>query len=259
MIRALFAASIATVLLSLALDATAQQRRYTMKDLDALAAGKSWIELAEHLDDIAPASRNKAWEQLAERAGIGLLEGSVAQQRPLEGIMTSEHLLRRYGHLQRSRSFMDKRAEVGLKSFEGCFADRWSAEHCGKELRTFVAADPDNRDLAFKAGKLARLNMRDWFAAPFFKAGLVKESASRSCSDEDVKLATMAALVLPDHDNYRPFIDAGVSIARDLCWAPLQNALMTQLKENNSYFAANSCAFLKAKSSADPAVAAACK
>lgn len=240
-------------------EAYAQTRRYTMADLQSLANKQSWQELADHLGDIAPVNRNKAWERLVEQTAIGTLESSVTQQRPLDGIMFAEHLLGRYPVLKGSRPFMDKRGEIGLKAFERCFADRWSSEHCGKELRSFVAADPANLDLAFNAGKLARLNLRHWFAAPFFQSGLAKVSTTRTCGDEDVKLSVLSALVLPAHDNYQPFIDASVAIAADLCWSTLQSTLMETLKEKNSYFIANSCAFLKVKNGVDPQVADACK
>lgn len=43
---------------------------YTMEDLRALASRGEWTELAAHADDVRPAQRDAAWQELADRAVI---------------------------------------------------------------------------------------------------------------------------------------------------------------------------------------------
>ena len=221
------------------------KQAYTMKDLQVLANQQAWRELAEHLGDITPTGRNKEWEQLAEKAALGVLQDSDSKLKPDAGIVASDDLLSRFPGLKKSKEFMTKRAEIGLQSFARCFSYQYYFAECNKQLKKFIASDAGNLDLAFKAGKLVRLNMSHWSALPYFRSGLAQKNESRNCQDEDVQLAVLSGLRLPK--DYRESIEDAGTIAAQLCWNELKSALLAELKSGNSYFKENSCGFLKTK------------
>ncbi|HUP58145.1 MAG TPA: hypothetical protein VM598_11875 [Bdellovibrionota bacterium] len=239
---------LAILCLAFVISAHADEKKYSLKDLQALAGQGAWSELVEHLGDIPPASRDSAWEKVAIQAGTGLLGEAVNTRDPLNGIQASEALVDKYPHLRKSRSFMDRRAEVGLKAHERCLDTGYLAEECGKSLRTFVERDPESLDLAFHAGKLARLKMQHWTAAPFFRKALAKRSSTRSCADDDVRLSVLSALALPSGEKaHAEAIADAQAILKSQCFAELKDAVLAEFRNDSSYFQANACPVLKEK------------
>jgi len=66
------------------------------------------------------------------------------------------------------------------------------AQACLHPLQGVLAAQPDNKDFAWKAGKWARVNLASWTAVPFF-AKAVSGPKDARCRDKDIRLALDSA------------------------------------------------------------------
>ena len=175
----------------------AADQSYSMTDLKTLADQSAWSELAAHLEDIRPADRSAEWHKVLEQTATGLLDQDGSTDDGYSAFSTSENLLTRFPKLKTNKTFMAKRADAGLKAFAVCFQNNYGADQCLQDMTKFVKSDAGNLDLAFKAGKLARLNLKHWAAAPFFASALNEPNNDRRCDDEDVALAVMSGLALP--------------------------------------------------------------
>ena len=227
--------------------AVADEKKYTQADLQALASQSSWKELIEHLGDVSPTERNAQWEQLAEQAGLGELEASVKREDPSLGIQVGISLVDQYPQLKKSKSFMNKRSEVGLQAFDQCLNHEHLVNYCGPLLKTFVAQDADNLDLAFKAAKISSKRMKRWFSVSFFKNALSKPNELRSCKDGDAQKAVLAALALNDEPDYKVSISDARVIVRDDCWDQLKDPVRDAFHEGDKRFQKNTCDILKDK------------
>lgn len=237
--------------------ARAADQAYSMKDLNALADQGAWSELASHLEDIRPAERSPEWNKVLEQTATGLLDQDGSADDVYSAFSTSETLLARFPKLKTNKVFMVKRADAGLKAFAICFQNNYGADQYLQDLTRFVKSDAGNLDLAFKSGKLARLNLKHWAAAPFFASALTAPNKDRRCDDEDVALAVMSGLGLPK-SGYEPQFGASVKLAQ-LCWKELKAPLIEQIASNGEYFRENTCGVFKANNAVEGEIANVCR
>jgi hypothetical protein len=249
---------LAVVIILCSVATRAADQSYSMKDLKALADQSAWSELAAHLEDIRPAERGPEWNKVLEQTAMGLLDQDGSTDDAYSALATSETMLARFPKLKTNKPFMAKRAEAGLKAFAVCFQNNYGADQCLQDMTKFVKNDAGNLDLAFKAGKLARLNLKHWAAAPFFASALAEPGVERRCDDEDVALAVMSGLALPGA-GYEPQYGASVKLASQLCWNELKAPLAEQIAANGEYFRENTCAVFKTKSALEGEVANVCR
>jgi hypothetical protein len=239
---------IASCCLAVATAAAADEgKRHTLTDLQALAAQSSWKELIEHLGDVQPAERGDPWLRLAEQAGVEAFDASVARDQPALSIQLGISLLDQYPQLKTSHPFMGKRAEVGLSALARCFDSRGQSELCGRLLTIFAAQDPDNLDLSFKAGKMASRHLKRWYTVSFFRRALAHPSTSRSCGDEDLRLAVLSGLGQKDAPEFKTAVEDARVVLRDECWAELKGPALEGFHEGSPAFQKNTCDILKAK------------
>jgi hypothetical protein len=233
--------------------AQAESSKYSLEDLSKLEQQKSWSELAQHLNDIPPAQRNERWQTIAKQAALGVMEEVGNEQDHFRGLLWSEDLLSTNPSLKAHKDFMKKRGEIGLIALKDCFGHIYDTADCGEYLKKFTAKDPDNLDLWFDAGKLARSNMKHWAAVPYFKRALLKPSDKRSCKDEDVRLAIVAGMDSPETS-----IQKDSSALAETCWSDVKNAVVAEFSGSNSTFKQNVCPLLKSKKALGPAALASC-
>lgn len=211
---------------------------YSMADLEALASQESWEELAERLGDIVPSARGAAWTALAERAGLAALDDTDADR----GLERAQALLKRYPIIKKSNAFMRQRAEKGLAGFKRCFARAYDGSSCLEGLRAFVADDSANADLAWKAGKLARLRAGNASAVTFFAAASLSKAADERCKDDDLRLAVLAGLSLP-RDSDGVIVERSLELASGPCFESLKGALKDNFSAGE-YYQRNVCGLL---------------
>jgi hypothetical protein len=231
-------------------------RPHAMADLRSLAREGAWGELADHLEDIPPASRDAEWRSLAQQAGLGAL--TLAGQRgPIDAIDLSEALLARYPALKESSDFMSKRADLGTQAFERCFQkDRW-ADACASHLKAFVEADPTNQALAFRLGKLVPPRSFGRLAIPAFAVAL-KRSDDPRCQDPDVKRAVLSGLSLPRAGN-EDIVAESIQLGSNVCWHALQAAITDRMGGDSRDYLRNTCPFTAAKGALSSLMAKTCE
>jgi len=219
--------AVAIALLGLTTLAVAEDKKYTMADLKALVAQKSYREAVQHLEDISPSERNADWQDMAGTASAGL----VAAVEHDEKLGTMQGL--------------EARSEAGPPAFAECFQSEYQVEECRNAALKFVDADPTNAKLTLAMAKVARLGMMSYAAMPFFKRAVTANKGGAACKDEDLSIAVIAALGLP-YDNVL-FVDAK-PIAGTTCWADLRKPILKELAANDSgYYKTNVCDLMRGK------------
>jgi hypothetical protein len=219
-------------------------RVLTLADLQALANHAAWDELASHLEDIPPAGRNAEWQRLVEQAALGVLS-RAGEKAASFALFTSESLLERYPTLKQSREFMARRADVGEQAFERCFDKSPQAEPCAAHLRAFVRADPSDRDLAFRLGKLLPPRAYGRLAVPAFAVAIQSENDPR-CGDPDVKRAVLSGLSLPRAGN-EDTVAESIQLGLNRCWQSLAPAITERMGGNSTDYLRNTCPFVRAR------------
>ena len=251
--------SIAVVILTMGLGlvtrAGADPKTYSLADLRALAKQQAWLELVDHLDDVAPSGRDADWRSLVQQAGLGVLT-MAGSGGPADGLAVGELLLARYPALAQSKDYMTKRAELGYAALEHCYDKRSWASTCTKRLRAFAAADPSNRELAFKLGKLVPAFADRAQAAPVFALALHTKDDAR-CKDADVRIAVVAGLGV-DASSDPDLVSAAVQLASGTCAAALRDAVQTALGSDSKYILHNACPFMRSQLAAGSLLAKRC-
>ncbi len=187
-----------TTLLCLLLSLSASAATYELADLKALDKDKSWRELVDHLNDIVPSKRDAEWKAIAERACTGVLDPSelkdaASSQRSLDQM---DELMKRYGWLKDSKTFLARRADVGLKALGWTYQ---SSRHSSGEdpwvdkLKAFVAADPLTPDVALRGIKLITSRLIAVVGFPLVKPAVTR-GGKATCKDADVQQAILGAL-----------------------------------------------------------------
>jgi hypothetical protein len=244
------------VILVLSSVAVADKKPYTLADLKALVAQKSYQEAIAHLSDISPSERNADWLAVAVDAATGHISG-LSNDNLVTKVFAIEELDTAYPAILKSAKYTKVRAEVGLKAYESCFQQSYSLDECLKHAAKFVEADAGNWELALKMAKAVRRNGNAYNAVPHFKRALGGKGNATVCKDDDLKTAVIAGLGLPkDYDNAA---DAR-AIAGNNCFENLKKDIIKAFDEESSggYVHDNACDFLKAKKALNATQAKTC-
>ena len=237
--------------------AAADKKPYTLADLKTLVSQKSFKEAVGHLDDVAPSERNADWQTVAADAAAGYI-GGLSNDNLVTKVVEIERLDGEYPTILKSTKYTKVRGEIGLKAYKGCFENEYWIDECLDHAYKFIDADTDNHELAFKMGKLVRLNAKHWASLRYFKNALRAKDTKSMCADEDVKLAVLSGLALPDSYDALPIAK---ELAQGACWNNLKKPIVDAFNEDseNGYVRTNACSFLKAKKALSAEQAKTCK
>jgi len=212
----------------------------TMDDLQALAKQRSYAELLERAEDVAPAARTDAWQGLVATAAAGVVGAAPTGKDPFAEVHTADTLLARYSFLDKRAAFVTVRDDAVLKGLARCTSA--NSESC---IEQFVPYEPSlGAAGSLKAGKM----LRRYGAVPyrpmllFAKATSAKDGAA--CKDPDVADAVIAALDLPRE---QASVKAAQEVAFESCWPALQARLRSTMISAGSSRLLNSCKQLRAK------------
>ena len=210
--------------------------KYTMDDLRLLDQQKSFQEIMDHMDDIRPSQRNEEWTEIVTRAAVNALKNELTGGDAYMAQQWSEQVLQSVPALNGSKEFMDLRNKAVLDGSAQCYRDYYGGSECTDNLRKVVLQDPVNKELAFKAGKMVRLNMNASVAVPFFIRALKEDPDSKICSDPDVFLAVSAGMGVSG-EGAKDAMELGFS----LCFNALKSQLLEDFYSTNGYALDNYC------------------
>lgn len=236
--------------------ALAEPKPYTLADLKALVSQKSYKEAVDHLGDVSPSERTADWQAVAADAAAGYI-GGLSNDNLVTKVLEIERVDAAYPTILKAPKYTKVRAEVGLTAYKGCFANSYWIEECLDHAYKFIEADAGNTDLAFKMGKLVRVNAKHWASLRYFKKALTAKNPKAMCADEDIALAVISGLGLPDSYDALPLAK---EVAQGPCWDNVKKPILEAFKdESNSYLRRNACAFLTAKKALTAEQAKSCK
>lgn len=218
-------------------------KKYSMEDLRALAKAGSWIELADHLLDIAPAKRTEEWDKLVETTGIKILETDATKDDPLLQVSAADAFTKQFPKLKKSKAFMAARAKAGIAGFGRCYENRYSYKFCTEKFLPFVETDKGNYKMAVTAGEMVARGHHPIASLPFFDLA-VTWAGTKVCKAERLDDAVTYSLALSPESDKVPRAQA---IAKK-CFKALRKRLVKDYKEDsNTYYRNAICGLLKAK------------
>ncbi|HLI98312.1 MAG TPA: hypothetical protein VKT76_01220 [Bradyrhizobium sp.] len=235
---------LALLFLGWAWSASAEERKDTLADLDALAAAHSWRELGEHLMDIPPAARASHWQGLVEQAAIGELTSYAnAAGSFVDRLNVIARYYPIYPSLAQSENFIELRAKIGLSAFRQCFeaadTSRVSAEACRNHLWDFVRAKPLRYDVASAAAEMVAKKFAQATAAPFLAIGAQAPGGEEVCTHAKLNDATLAGL---GQEAEEPEAKAARYLLGK-CWDKLQAVVVEAFAKESpgSFYMKNTC------------------
>jgi hypothetical protein len=131
-----------------------------------------------------------------------------------------------------------------VEDFTQCQNDLSYTDACLDALKRYVKAHPAE---GFAAGKLVRARFNHWLALQFFVPALTKPTPQQ-CDDEDLRLAVLSGLALPDDD---PNEALAVKAAQGACAASLQPHVRNGLGDGSSLYKKNATALLAKRKSGE--------
>ena len=229
--------------------AVADPPRYSLADLKALVAQRSYPEAVAHLSDIAPGERKADWLAVAVDAASGYLDGLAADDLATK-VWSIEALDAQYPQLLTQPRYTKVRADIGLRGYEACFARSEVLDACLRHATRFLDADAGNTELAFKLAKVLRRSSNPDVSVPFFKRAVAGKPSAAMCKDDALQSAVLAGLGLPaEHERAA---DAR-AIASGACFDPLKPAILEALDAEvpGGPVHGNACALMKGKRALD--------
>jgi hypothetical protein len=124
-----------------------------------------------------------------------------------------------------------------VDDFTQCQNDLSYSDACLDALKRYIKAHPAD---GFAAGKLVRARFNHWLALQFFVPALTKPTPAQ-CDDEDLRLAVLSGLALPDDD---PNEALAVKAAKGACAASLKPHIQNGLGDGSALYKKNATALL---------------
>lgn len=141
----------------------------------------------------------------------------------------------------------EKHNRVVLSSvddFTECQNDLSYSDACLEALKRYIKAHPAD---GFSAGKLVRAKFNHWVALQFFVPALTK-ATPQQCEDEDLRLAVLSGLALPDDD---PNEALAMKAAKGACAASLRPHIRGGMADGSALYKKNATPLLSKGKSAD--------
>ncbi len=219
-----------------------------LAELDALAAGENWRELAGRLTEVKPTERDAHWTALVEQAALGELTplASPSSASVGERLAAIERYYPTFPSLRSSPRFMALRAAIGLDAFARCFNDVYAIpewrQRCRDGLEGFVRTPPMTADMVRAAGLLIGRKLNWATAALFFTMAFEVPGGEMICTEPELPQAIIRGLGLPQE---RPEVKAGLVLA-ERCWNTVKDAVVANVAKESgtSFYVRNTCPLL---------------
>ena len=227
--------------------ASADDHKYTLKDLKALIAQKGYQEVLQHLDDVAPSDRNQEWTDIAGQAAAGYLADAEDDQK-LQLMMGFE---KQYPALLKSSVYAKARLDAVPKAFGKCYEHAGSRhggeasrlegyDKCIETSKKFIDSDPTNAALALALAKVPAHTSYPHKAIGLLKIALTMagKSSATVCKEPDLPGAVINSLYFAGGKTLEETNEVAVA-----CWAAVKKPLFVDVKKSDSdSFKTNACA-----------------
>lgn len=229
------------VLLLVAASAAADDKKYTLAELEQLAARSAWLDVMHHLADVPRAQRTAGWMSLATKTAV-VLGSDNSQAMGLPRVLQMEDEL---PELLASPQYVKARAPVMYALLDECMHPH-AVGACMNIAELVVRAVPKDQAFALKVAKLGRRNVMPEDSLRLFVLALGPKDRATACKDEDLAAAVIAGLGLGADDDRYP---QASSIAFTTCWTALSRPILDALdaSEATSDLRTNVCKRLGAK------------
>jgi hypothetical protein len=221
-----------------------------MKDLEALAKAKSYMELAKRGLDVPPAKRNARWEELITLGVNKQLSALDGKGDSRESYGFAEAAIDAYPMLRKSAEFLSLRSKVTVAAISGCLKQDSDGGSCLQASDVAIKSDPlDEKLILGIADAVYGATGAKYVAAKYYLALVVGHEGSAHCTSANLVSSVEAAMESPEGD---PPAIAAREIAGRWCFATFESKIKTALAlpEPNSYYVNNGCGVLKGKDAA---------
>lgn len=216
---------------------------YTMSDLEALEAQKSYREFLDHALDIRPSERGAQWVEMVSDMASGLIDFKMKRlQVDRQGWQEIEKLSL-WPSLQNDEFFQTKRANYLRRYLPDCLkkaasseATRPALKSCEKELTLYWGHSPKDIDLGIELAQIIRdysLSLSTW---PFLARAPLSPLASLFCQRPIVQDGLMNELTKPlsQRMDLKQIRDHMKTLMRDECWQQLAPLVQKELAQTSA-------------------------
>ncbi|HPH69475.1 MAG TPA: hypothetical protein PLF40_27175 [Kofleriaceae bacterium] len=222
----------------------------SMKDLEALAKTKSYIELMSRVLDVPAAKRNARWDELVAIGATGYVESAQKKGDARETVFVAQAAINTFPALKKAPAFMavyTKAAGAGVKA---CTQASYSGDQCVKLAKEIALTNSDNvAVLKDVADAVYGSTGAKYVAAPFYDALTIGRANSEYCKDVSLVDSITSALQTPADDDVAA---SARDVAAYWCFAEFEGKIKASLSvaEPNTYLVENGCAVLNGKGAA---------
>jgi len=244
--------------------ASADDHKYTLKDLKALIDQKGYQEVLQHLDDVAPSDRKQDWIDVAGQAAAAYMTEAEATDKL--GIMVS--LEKQYPALIKSAAYTKARLDAIPKAFSACY-EHASGRYGGEEERLkgfdkciemgqkFIDSEPSNAAMPLAIARATGKTSFPYKSLGLFKTALAAagKGAAAVCKEEGITHGVINAL----HFAGGKLLEETTAVSTT-CWAVVKKPVMDEVtkKDTSDTFKMSACAIASAQKDYGKADAAAC-
>lgn len=194
----------------------------TVSALQTLAERGAWKELLDQAPKVSASSRDETWQELVQRAAVAEIQ--APGRAPSDLIQWADSQLALHPHLTSNKTFMNTRADLGVKHFGECLGPSHSVFECNKQLKLFSEKDPKNWHLQSQLPPLVWRSFSTKHAAfPYFKAALQAAPSEREVSElcqHEYMVSTLSS-ALSAWEPSTPELSDVRQVAFKTCWKHL--------------------------------------
>ena len=254
---------VGVVALSLSV-ASADDHKYTLKDLKALIDQKGYQEVLQHLEDIAPSERKQEWIDIAGQAAAAYLADAEDAQKL--GIMVQVE--KQYPALIKSSAYTKARLDAVPKAFSKCYESAGSRyggqserlegyDKCIEIGKKLIDSEPTNAALALAVAKAPARTSYPHKAVGLWKIAITMagKSSATVCKEPDLARGVVNSLYFAGGKTLEETNDVAT-----ICWAAVKKPVFDDVKKKDASdsFKVSACALASAQKDYGKADAAAC-
>lgn len=229
--------------------ASADDHKYTMKDLKALIDQKGYREVLQHLDDVSPSERNQDWIDIAGTAA-GQYIGSASDEQKL-GLMQA--IEKQYPVVVKSQAYSKARLDAIPAAFSKCYAEAGGSwgdrdermkgyDECIEVGQKFIDSEPNNPALPLALARATARTSIPFKSISQFKIAVAAagKSGQTVCKEPGIPKGILNALHFATGK-----LRTDTSELAATCWSMVKPPLVAEVKKaDHGSFKTNACAIM---------------